>query len=122
MRALLVLILLTIIANPAPAAERRLTGPEIVNLLAGATVIGAGFSQEFFRPKRNWPANTTNKEGSNLTFGKWEIRANQYCSQWPPSKLWSCYRVTTWVNDGSIGIAWIDSSGRRFEGEIASRK
>lgn len=25
------------------------------------------------------------------SWGYWEVRGAQYCSQWPPSDLWACY-------------------------------
>jgi hypothetical protein len=29
----------------------------------------------------------------NDQWGRWEVRANRYCSVWPPSDRWSCYDV-----------------------------
>ncbi|HHB81049.1 MAG TPA: hypothetical protein ENK83_04790 [Aliiroseovarius sp.] len=30
-------------------------------------------------------------EDKRPSWGRWRVTGDQYCSQWPPSELWSCY-------------------------------
>jgi len=46
-----------------------------------------GEVQEFFASGR------TLYSSSRPSWGYWEVRGAQYCSQWPPSDLWACYSV-----------------------------
>jgi len=72
------------------AAEgfQRLTGEEILEALIDRKLdYGQGVSQSF--------------DGNMLTqyfsgrpsAGRWAVREDRYCSQWPPSDIWACYDV-----------------------------
>ena len=50
-------------------------------------VYPAGEVQEFYASGR------TLYVTSRPSWGYWEVRGDQYCSQWPPSDLWACYNV-----------------------------
>ena len=117
-RTLLMLIGLTI-PLPAAAQEVRMMGGQIETMLSGAYVVGIGFNQRFFAPKnKKWPAGTTYDEGGNLTFGKWEVRGNRYCSVWPPNATWACYTMFKRDHDGKTDLIWVDDANRRFVGTL----
>jgi hypothetical protein len=44
--------------------------------------------------------------------GRWLVRGGSYCSLWPPSDSWGCYRVS--VTD--TGVQFLDSAGRVYDG------
>ncbi len=31
--------------------------------------------------------------GFRPSFGRWRAKNDKYCSQWPPSEIWTCYKV-----------------------------
>jgi len=106
------------IAGQAFADERPLTGAEISHLLTGATVItpranGHEIRQEFH-------ANgSTLYEDVELSWGRWDVRGDKYCSQWPPQQGWVCYDMASWYHDDARWVVWVGESGTRYEGRIA---
>lgn len=94
----------------AEAEERKLGSPEIRAALAdhvfgGTDENGNPWSQIFQRTGA-----TFYMQGASVSNGLWDIRGDQYCSQWPPSQTWSCYDVVE--DDGSV--VFISSSGNRY--------
>ena len=77
------------LASPALAQDwQPLDGAAIKNALtARVLAYDDSASQQF------------NADGSTIyttdtpSLGRWRVTGNQYCSQWPPSDLWSCYDV-----------------------------
>ena len=61
---------------------------EIKQALVGRTVVyDTGTSQSFFASGK------TLYVSGQSSWGNWTVRDGQYCSQWPPSPDWACYRV-----------------------------
>ena len=98
------------LAVSALADERRLTGAEIRDALSGNTVSGIqdGVAwKQYFDPS----GQTTYVSGGRASPGRWSVRGDRYCSQWPPSERWDCYTMTgdgdrmTFVPDGG-GTDW----------------
>lgn len=46
------------------------------------------------------------------SWGSWTVRADQYCSQWPPSTLWACFDI----QGHDTGVKFIDENGEVTEG------
>lgn len=46
--------------------------------------------------------------------GRWAARGGQYCSQWPPSDLWTCYDFET----RGLDVRFISADGSISEGRI----
>lgn len=85
----------------AAAGDRVvLDGPGIDALLRGQVVAYAGATQAFMASGR------TRYDTGTVSWGDWEVRGDQYCSQWPPANGWACY-----------GVAADDLGGVRFTGE-----
>ena len=111
MRASVALLLALTLAftHPALAGERKFTGAEIKAELTGHVFIsetdGRKTEQDFMAS-----GSTMYTDGGNVSQGLWEVRGDQYCSQWPPHEAWACYDVTV---DGQT-LTFIGSSGRRF--------
>jgi hypothetical protein len=92
---------------PAPAtaeAWERLDGPGITAALA-ARVLGYpdGTLQDFFADGRTLYGDSS---------GRWEVRGDRYCSVWPPSDRWTCYRV----DRDRLDIRFTDDAGNALVG------
>lgn len=99
----------------AESSERKLTGPEIEAALTNHTVEGEDGGrrwQQIFQPA----GNTFYSMDGNQSQGHWQVRGDQYCSQWPPSEAWSCYNIQS---DGTA-LVFISASGKRLTGHIAN--
>jgi hypothetical protein len=82
----------------------RLDGHGIATALT-ARVLGYpdGTLQDFF------------KDGRTLygeSWGRWEVRDDRYCSQWPPSDRWDCYAV----DRNGLDIRFTDDKGTTIVG------
>ena len=76
--------------------------------LAGQRLVYAEAWQEFRTSGR------TLYNAGRDTWGYWEARGGQYCSQWPPADGWACYDV---ARDGAR-VRFIGESGDVTEGRI----
>lgn len=93
-----------------------LSGAEIAAMLRDARIVyeetgqanGQGAWQEFRASGR------TLYNAGRDSWGYWQVRGDEYCSQWPPGELWNCYAVT---RDGAR-IRFIGASGDVSEGRI----
>lgn len=98
-----------LIATAAAAAERPLTGAEIRDALTGHMFRHADVTQTVLQTFRDGGV-TYYYDGSEQSEGRWEVRKDQYCALWPPSKNWSCYVVTGAGGD----LTFISTHGARF--------
>ena len=86
---------------------RGLAGDEIRAALEGRRVVyESGAWQEFRTSGR------TLYNAGRDSWGYWQVRGDTYCSMWPPSDLWACYRV----EGTQDGIRFIGASGDVTEG------
>ena len=109
MRMSTALLLAIICVQPAVSGERKLTSAEITAELSGHDFIGENDGRQ---TEQSFMASgsTMYTDGGNVSQGLWDVRGDQYCSQWPPHEAWSCYDVTM---DGKT-LTFIGSGGRRF--------
>ncbi|HUS55561.1 MAG TPA: hypothetical protein VMY41_16335 [Thermohalobaculum sp.] len=99
--------------SPTTASdERALSGSEIIQLLAGAEVIGAGNRQKFYESGR-----TLYNDGRE-SWGYWRVEGDRYCSQWPPQEGWACYDMRRWEEGDRVWVGWIGNGGTRYDGYI----
>ena len=109
---LLAVIILACYCVPAMAAEKELSGEEITDLLPTIIATGKNSRQTFTKigATTYWD-NGRKILGARETFGRWRVQNNLYCSQWPPSDAWACYRVVT--DSSKKSLVWIGMSGNR---------
>lgn len=100
-------------ASEETATWRRLATAEIEAALAGRTIDYANARQEFTASGRSYYAET----GSQTEFGQWEARANQYCSLWPPSTAWSCYKLEQDTAD-PLHLRFVGERGDLYPGYV----
>ena len=107
---LFALCLLLLCSQVVWSDERPLSGAEIKSSLSGNTVSGVQDGEawkQYFDPN----GQTTYVSGGRASPGRWAVRGDKYCSQWPPSERWDCYEVTgngnrmSFVPDGG-GADW----------------
>jgi hypothetical protein len=96
-------------AASAAAAERRLTGSGISETLAGHVFAGDDGGRKTEQIFHKGGATFYSVNGSQSQ-GRWEVRGDRYCSQWPPSEIWSCYDV---LEDGAA-VTFLAASGKRY--------
>ncbi len=109
--AVRVLLMLAAIALPSPtfAGETKLKGPEISAALTGHTVQGTGDDGKAWQQIFHKGGITYYSVGGAQSQGVWEVRGDQYCSQWPPNESWTCYDLMT---DGKT-LSFVSASGGR---------
>lgn len=112
MRCILAAICLTI--SFAQAGEIKLTGDEITAALSDKTLAGSDGSKQWTQLFQEGGLTVYTVDGSSSD-GRWAVRGDQYCSQWPPSDSWACYDVTA---DGKT-IIFISSMGNRYPALVA---
>jgi len=88
----------------------QLDGEAIQSVLTDKEVIYEGersISQAFHASGK------TTYVDARPSFGNWKVSMTQYCSQWPPSREWTCYDV---YRDKEINkIRFIAQSGQVWE-------
>ena len=104
-------LLLALQALPAAAEELRLSEAEIRaalsdKIVAGTDDSGKPYTQIF--QKGGLTIYSVGPQASSNGF--WDVRGDQYCSQWPPNESWSCYDMT---GEGT-GLTFIAASGKRY--------
>ena len=110
------LLAFTIAASGALAEETTLDHQAILDTLTGAVVEGSGWSQTFDRGG----ATAFISQGKTST-GRWDVEGDQYCSTWPPSDQWSCYRVASSVDGSVTTIIWISADGSRESARLLAK-
>ncbi len=105
MRPVTALLMSAMIILPAQAAERKLTGAEILDLLPTITAKGENTKQTF--EKRGL---TEYHDSRGPSIGYWQTRGDQYCSKWPPSEMWVCYDILV-DDEDATRLIWMGDSG-----------
>ena len=99
------------VASPAAAEWRAMMGDEITAALAETTLVYEAARQTFYRSGR------TLYDSGGPSWGYWEARGDQYCSQWPPADGWACYDMERNTETGAL--RFIGESGDITEGTVA---
>lgn len=105
---------LILISTAAQAEAQKLSGPEITALLSDHTLGGTGGDGKAWQQIFQKSGVTYYSAGGAQSQGNWEVRGDQYCSQWPPNQSWACYDMTQ--EDGTY--AFISASGERTSGKL----
>lgn len=104
--------------SAAMADDTWLSGGEIKALLSGASVMSADPAQPWTQTfSTSGITNYTNPAGEPSD-GAWIVQGDRYCSLWPPSNDWDCYRVRTEIVGGKTHVIWVTNSGFETAGVI----
>lgn len=104
-------LLACLIAAPASAEWRALTGVEITAALTGRTLVYDGAWQEFAA------SGQTLYHAGRDSLGRWRVEDDLYCSQWPPAEGWACYGMSR--DDATGALRFEGASGDITEGRYA---
>ncbi len=110
MRTLMLLAATLLLTVSATATESKLNGAEIGQVLTEHQFEGTHEGrtvQQFFSEA----GSTLYTENGTPSQGLWQVRGDQYCSQWPPHETWSCYDV---LADGNA-VSFVSPDGTRFD-------
>lgn len=101
---------LCLLASGAGAEDwRALTGPEIREALETRVVRYKDAQQDFRSSGR------TLYRTRDDSWGYWDVKKDQYCSQWPPVTDWACYDMAISA-DGTM-VRWIAFDGGVTDGK-----
>ena len=74
------------------AEERKLSGVEIRIALSDKIVEGTDDSgRRYTQIFQKGGLTIFNVMPTSSSNGIWDVRGDQFCSQWPPSTFWTCY-------------------------------
>lgn len=108
-------ILIFLYSGTALAAEQPLTGPDIEAALTDRVVGGVDEKGQVWEQSFLKGGATYYSTGSSSNSqGRWQVRGDKYCSQWPPSDAWSCYAVT----GEDDRITFISSTGTTYPAKL----
>ena len=101
-----------LLASPATAEDwQALDSAGIRDVLTDRQVTYEGAWQRFYVSGR-----TLYNAGQD-SWGTWDVRNDQYCSQWPPNSAWACYDVDISADGAEVRFRGFgdDVSIGRFE-------
>ena len=105
---------LTLLSGAAFAQDHKLNGAEIKTALADHTLQGTREDGKTWQQVFQKSGVTFYSVGTAQSQGAWEVRGDQYCSQWPPNESWACYDMT---RDADM-FSFISASGQRSSGKL----
>ena len=113
-------IVSALLTSSAAAAERPLKGDEINALLNGNTVVGVSAGDKSEWKQYFYASGETVYRGGTEppSSGNWQVKGDQFCSQWPPRDGWSCYDVTGDLDATPRTITWISGGGTKYPGAV----
>ncbi len=93
--------------GPAGAAGIELDGPAIWQALEDRCVGGIQHGLVWQQDFRKGGMTIYRASGERPSEGRWRVNSDRFCSQWPPSRAWTCYAV---IADGD-DIAFVPDDG-----------
>ncbi len=87
-----------------------LNGAELQAALNGTTLQYDIARQVFY------PSGKTLYDNGMPSWGNWAVRADAYCSQWPPQDGWTCFALERHSGDGRL--RFVSQTGAMTEGSI----
>lgn len=92
-------------SDTASVEWRKLMGEQIGLALTSRTLAyGNGGTTQDFKP-----SGRTLYDAGKPSWGYWRVQGDQYCSQWPPQGLWSCYDL--FVSKSGRELKFVGESG-----------
>lgn len=88
------------------ADQQKLNGAQITSALEGRTVTGVQNGLAWEQDFQKGGITIYRAAGEDPSEGRWRIKSDQFCSQWPPSRAWICYDIVR--EDGTVSFVPID--------------
>lgn len=104
------------LATPVLAEDwRALSGAEIAEALTGRELTYENGAVQVFREG----GGTSYGAGAGFSEGHWRVEGDEYCSNWPPAAIWSCYGLE---RDGETGrLRFAGASGDMTVGSYSDQ-
>ncbi len=87
--------------SAAEAELARLDGAGITAALAGKTISGERAGKAWVQTFDAAGVTVYTAAGEAASEGRWRVRDDRFCSQWPPSPAWVCYDL---FRDGDVVV------------------
>ncbi len=104
------------LGDTALAESHKLTGAEIETVLGDHTLQGTRDDGKTWQQIFQKSGATYYSVDAAQSQGLWEVRGDQYCSQWPPNESWTCYDM----EGDADSYSFISASGQRSLGKLAN--
>lgn len=91
-----------------------LLGAEIAATLQDRSVVYDAARQVFHASGR------TSYDTGQVSWGHWDVRGDQYCSNWPPAAGWACYHMDMDTKAGAV--RFVGESGFATVGVLEVRE
>lgn len=88
------------------ADQQKLNGAQITSALEGKTVSGVQNGLAWEQDFQKGGITVYRAAGEDPSEGRWRVKSDQFCSQWPPSRAWICYDIVR--EDGTVSFVPID--------------
>ena len=102
-------------ASPARAEPERMDGAAIAAALDGQTISGERDGKAWVQTFDEGGVTVYTAAGEAASEGRWRVREDRYCSQWPPSPAWACHDM---FRDGDV-VVFIGEDGEQWPARIA---
>lgn len=103
---LAILLMVPIGASGQEQPWAAMSGDEIAATLTERTLKYSSATQKFYASGK------TLYDAGRPSWGYWRAEMDQYCSQWPPSDLWTCYDM----EKSDDAVRFVGAQGDKTEG------
>jgi hypothetical protein len=113
--AVAVFITAALTVSAAHADLKPLDGAGIAAALDGKTISGERDGKAWAQTFDAGGVTVYTAAGEAATEGRWRVREDRYCSQWPPAPAWACYDM---FRDGDV-IVFVGEDGEQWPARIS---
>jgi hypothetical protein len=114
MAAIAVFMTLAIAISAAHADLKPLDGAGIAAALDGKTISGERGGKAWVQTFDAAGVTVYTAAGEAASEGRWRVREDRFCSQWPPSPAWACYDMFA---DGDV-VVFVGEDGEQWPARI----
>ena len=93
---------------------KRLDGAGIAAALDGKTISGERDGKAWVQTFDAGGVTVNTAAGDAASEGRWRVREDRFCSQWPPAPAWACYDM---FRDGDV-VVFVGEDGEEWPARI----
>ena len=113
--AAIAVFMMSVLAFSAAHADlKRLDGTGISAALDGKTISGERDGKAWVQTFDAGGVTVYTVAGEAASEGRWRVREDRFCSQWPPAPAWACYDM---FRDGDV-VVFIGEDGEQWPARI----
>ena len=114
--AIAVFMMPVLALSAAHADLKRLDGTGISAVLDGKTISGERDGKAWVQTFDAGGVTLYTAAGEAASEGRWRVRDDRYCSQWPPAPAWVCYDM---FRDGDV-VVFVSEGGEEWPARITA--